>query len=232
MNLSDFQQRYGLFLLPYGDTGVILGDKVHNPRFGDPNMPGKNVVYDLKEHGVITGEEEKELIRLLKNKERGTAEFGQITIREQVHDKVDLKIPGIGDLSGQLDHTRNIQYEFSDITVRELDNETRSETLGEGLALALEKKLEAFRKKDEEDYKAEFRRGWLDLGWVSIVTKLVYGKVNLKADRDMEGDLAVAVDRVPVEARYNGKSEDHISYQFDSTEVPFAMQVEKIGAFN
>ncbi len=231
MNFHDFQSRYGFHLLPFGDAGIHLGDKVHDPRFGEPNMPGKNIVYDLKQHGLLATTEEKELIGLLRNKEKDPGEFAQVSIEAHVNDKVDLKIPGIGDLSGQIDHSKDIRYDFTNVEVRTLDNQTRSEHFGEGLALALEQKLNEFRETDQSSYKDEFRRGFLNLGWISIVTKLVYARVELHAEKGLGGDIDIAVERLPVDATFKGESENKLNYSFESTEVPFAMQVQKVNAF-
>ena len=65
-----------------------------------------------------------------------------------------------------------------------------------------------------------------------MITELYFGSIQLILNRDLKSDLEANIEKAKLKILETVEFDKSIEYTFDHNNVPFAMRLEKMKAFN
>lgn len=175
---KEFEDQYGIELLPYSTANVSLGEMMHYKGVFTKTLTFLN--YSLAAKLGWDSDKVTEIEKELAAVPLTDGSFPSITMDNSTIGSGDLSIPIIGiDLSTHVDASKVASFEFSNITAKRLMGAVRSE-LSQG--------LEALRSgSDKRTYNQEIKLNY-------VIDGLFYAdSVTIKLTEKLDVDLSLSV---------------------------------------
>ncbi len=93
------------------------------------------------------------------------------------------------------------------------------------MRIQLDDLIEEMKEKKWKDYDSKIRR-------VFMITELYYGSIKIQLDKNLENEVDAEIARLDLGVKNKTKVRKNIEYTFDSSNVPFAMRIERVKTFN
>ncbi len=223
MDAKVFKRTYDADLIPASYESLILGKCVWDPLIGKPHLihPG---MYDLVYEGFVdadliddaTADAMIEEAKGLKLEEAGLA---HITMELELDTALEMQYPKIVELNAKLSLEKKVEISFGDLQARVLNS---------GLRRKIANLIEELKQRHWKKWDSDFRR-------LYIITKLYYGSVYLgidtTADASLEAKVTAAAAEAGIPLTLSAKVGRKVTYKFENSKVPFAMNLEKLKPF-
>ena len=220
MEIRKFRSEYNLELIPASHEGIYLGDLVWDPILGPPDFSRKgmpNTIYTaFLDAGLISETDWENFRKDSRDTKLVNAHFAARHVEVNVELIPELQHPKIHKISGDFSTEKLSKFAFRDLQVREMDDLMR---------IKIDRLLEQMKASRWKDYDGSIRR-------VYLITELYYGSIRILIEKQFSSQLEASMKKVDLLA--SGKSEGNhaVEYEFSHDNVPFAMRIEKVRAFN
>lgn len=175
---KEFEDQYGIELLPYSTADVALGEMMHYKGVFTKTLTFLN--YSLVSKLGWEAEKVTDIENQLAAVETTAGSFPTVSINNSSSESGDLTIPIIGlDLSTQVDSSKVASFEFSNIKAKRLMGALRSE-LSQG--------LDALRNgSDKKTYNQDLKLNY-------VIDGLFYAdSVTIKLTEKLDVDLSLSL---------------------------------------
>ncbi|AWI25891.1 hypothetical protein HYN49_08250 [Flavobacterium pallidum] len=185
------------------------------PSFTHANMP--DYIYNtFVQGGIITIAQADEILNRMRAIPAEPAEFANINIEFTLEDALELKLSQQLDLNASFNLKNVKSFNFSGSVGKCFPNTDR---------LNIDKMLDEIKDGQWDQYKSGLRRAY-------IITELYYGKIEMSINSDMQAAFEGALPPEKLAASNKFTLGNTLSYIFESSDVPFAMRLERIKHFN
>lgn len=220
MEIRQFRKKYDLELIPASHEGIINGLLVWDPIIGKPKLdhPGmpNHILNAFVDAGLISADEFTEMYEEFKTAELKDAYLGISEVNTEIDVANEIAYPKIGELAQSLNLSVNKKFSFGELKVRSITDLMR---------IQLDDLIEEMKEKKWKDYDSKIRR-------VFMITELYYGSIKIQLDKNLENEVDAEIARLDLGVKNKTKVRKNIEYTFDSSNVPFAMRIERVKTFN
>ncbi len=220
IDLRNFRRTYDVDLILASTAAHHVGELVWDslvtvPQFDRQGMP--NTIFRAFEDGdIITDQERDRAIQEAKDLPLVDAKFGAIAIEMESASAAELAYPSIGSIGAEFELKKVKQFSFSDVKAR---------VMPDGMRADIDDNLEILKRDRWDKYDGRIR-------WVHMVTELFYGGVTVKIDSKHKAELEAAIANTDLEISGKNSGRSSVRYSFKSSNVPFAMRIERVRRFN
>lgn len=221
MNLRAFYRQFELELIPAAMQGLTLGKCVWDggwfdkPSFTRKGMP--NYIYNaFVDKNIITIDECDTLLEKFRSLPKLSAKLANVNLELQIEDALELNIKDHLNIDSNFDLKKIKSFNISNSVGVEMPNRD---------FIILDDMLDQIKDKYWDDYKKGLRRAY-------IITELYYGKIEIIIDTDFELNFEASIPNTMLEASNKLKLGRSVRYEFESSDVPFAMRLKRIKHFN
>jgi len=221
MNLRAFYREFGLELIPAAMESLTFGKCVWDggwfdkPSFNRKGMP--NYIYNaFVDKNIITIDECDAILERFRAVPKLDAKLANKTIELEIEDALELNIKDHLEINADFDLKRVKSFTITDSMGKEMPNRD---------LILLDDLLEQIKDNHWDDYKKGLRRAY-------FIKELYYGKIEITIDTDFELNFEASIPNSKLDASNKFKLGKTITYKFESSNVPFAMRLERIKHFN
>lgn len=221
MNLRAFYKQYELELIPVALENLTLGKCVWDggwfdtPSFTHNGMP--DYIYNtFVNKDIISIDECDSILDRMRALPKIEAAFAKENIEFELSDILKLKIAEQIDLKTDFDLKSIKSFSISNAVGKALPNKDR---------LGIDIMLDQIKDKFWKEYKSGLRRAYM-------ITELYYGKIEIAIDTDLELSFEASLPNGKLDTTNKLKLGSTITYEFESSKVPFAMRIERVKQFN
>lgn len=220
MEIRKFRSEYNLELIPASHEGIFLGDLVWDPIFGPPDFSRKgmpNTIYTaFLDAGLIHVGEWKEFKKENLDTSLVNAHFATRHVDVNVEFINELEHPKIGKITGDFKTEKLSKFTFGDLQMREMDDLVR---------IKIDHFLEQMKASRWSEYDGRIRR-------VYLITELYYGTIRMVIEKQYSTELEASLKKAKLQALARSEGSQAVEYEFSHDNVPFAMRIERVRAFN
>ena len=124
--------------------------------------------------------------------------------------------PVIDELQHRFELSKISKFHFGNLQVKTMSNLNR---------VRIDNYLEVLKQDSWKSYDGKIRR-------VYMITELYFGSIQLILNRDLKSNLETNIKKAKLKILETVEFDKSIEYTFDHNNVPFAMRLEKMKAFN
>lgn len=216
MFLKAFTKQYDLHLLPASHTGIVLGNLVWKPFWGQPKLshPGmpNHISNALRDVGLLDKAQWHDQLKAMDINFCKNAKLARIKIQDAVEVGASM-LEGMG-LGFEQSHL--LETEISKVCTKVMENEMRVQ-LDAYLEKLTGKLLRALFRNPRKAY---------------MITELYYGTLTIKVEKEHEVAFEHKVMNTDWPIRTTLHADKNHEYTFAHNEVPFAYKMERIHGFN
>jgi hypothetical protein len=220
MELKRFRNKYNLELIPASHENIILGNLVWDPLIGKPQFDhpsmSEHIYNAFLDAGIISRENWMRGIKDLHKEKIKSAHLADRVISMESNVVSTLENPVIDELQHRFELSRISKFHFGNIQVKTLSNFNR---------IRIDNYLEVLKQDSWKSYDGKIRR-------IYMITELYYGSIQLILNRDLKSELDTGIKQAKLKILETVEFDKSIEYTFDHNDVPFAMRLEKMKAFN
>ena len=220
MELKRFRNKYNLELIPASHENIILGNLVWDPLIGKPQFdhPGmsEHIYNAFLDAGIISKENWMRGIKDLNKEKIKNAHLADRVISMESNVVSTLENPVIDELQHRFELSKISKFHFGNLQVKTMSNLNR---------VRIDNYLEVLKQDSWKSYDGKIRR-------VYMITELYFGSVQLILNRDLKSDLETNIEKANLKILETVEFDKSVEYTFDHNNVPFAMRLEKMKAFN
>lgn len=220
MEIRKFRKKYDLELIPASHEGIINGLLVWDPIVGAPKLdhPGmpNHILNAFVDAGLVTADEYTEIYNDFKTIELAEAYLGISEVNTEIEVANEIAYPKIGELAQSFNLSANKKFSFGELKVKAMADISR---------MQLDDLIEEMKGKKWQEYDSKIRR-------VFMITELYYGSIKIQMDKSLENEVDAKLAALNLGVKSKINVHKNIEYTFDSSNVPFAMRIERVKTFN
>ena len=220
MEIRKFRKKYDLELISASHEGIINGLLVWDPIVGKPKLdhPGmpNHILNAFVDADLISTNEFTEMYDDFKTIELKDAYLGISEVNTEIEVANEIAYPKIGELAQSLNLSVNKKFSFGELKVKSMTDPMR---------IQLDDFIEEMKEKKWQVYDSKIRR-------VFMITELYFGSIKIQLDKNLENEVDAKLAALNLGVKSKIKFRKNIEYTFDSSNVPFAMRIERVKTFN
>ena len=220
MELKRFRNKYNLELIPASHENIILGNLVWDPLIGKPQFDhpsmSEHIYNAFLDAGIISRENWVRGIKELNKEKIKNAHLADRVISMESNVVSTLENPIIDELQHRFELSKISKFHFGNIQVKTMSNLNR---------VRIDNHLEVLKQDSWKSYDGKIRR-------VYMITELYFGSIQLILSRDLKSELETNIEQAKLKILETVEFDKSVEYTFDHNNVPFAMRLEKMKAFN
>ncbi len=220
MEIRKFRKKYDLELIIASHEGIINGLLVWDPVVGSPKLdhPGmpNHILNAFVDADLISNDEYKEMYNEFKTTKLADAYLGISEVNTEIEVANEIAYPKIGELAQSFNLSAHKKFSFGELKVKSMTDISR---------MQLDDLIEQMKEKKWQEYDSKIRR-------VFMITELYYGSVKIQFDKTLENEVDVKLTALNLGVKSKINVHKNIEYTFESSNVPFAMRIERVKTFN
>lgn len=220
MEIKQFRKKYDLELIAASHEGIINGSLVWDaiigkPKFDHPGMPN-HILNAFVDADLISMDEFTEMYAEFGNIDLTDAFLGISQVNTDIEVANEIAYPKIGELAQSLNLSSTKKFAFGELKVK---------SMPDLIKIQLDDLIEEMKANKWKDYDSKIRR-------VFMITELYYGSIKIQLEKRIENEVDAKIAALNLGVSNKVKINKNIEYTFDSTNVPFAMRIERVKTFN